>query len=182
MTDACYQQLRSFRRALNQAEADAVPAQLFADQCKSYRARLEEGKTAGTMLPAEVATRTRAAALLDRWAATLDEGLDADAAFDTVRAAFNQQVRRRETAVADASDALEAAFDFMERAFPDGQEMVVFVNELALGPDSAPFLADNECERFEQYSQKLLLHAGEDELLAELQRDDLRAEEHSHDF
>ncbi|MFR3225959.1 MAG: hypothetical protein ACLTNY_03220 [Blautia massiliensis (ex Durand et al. 2017)] len=64
----------------------------------------------------------------------------------------------------------------------DGQEMVVFVNELALGPDSAPFLADNECERFEQYSQKLLLHAGEDELLAELERDDLRAEEHSADF
>ena len=84
--------------------------------------------------------------------------------------------------MAAASDALESAFDFMERAFPDGQEMVVFVNELALGPDSAPFLADNECERFEQYSQKLLLHAGEDELLAELQRDDIRAEEHSTDF
>ena len=30
VTDACYQQLRNFRRALNQAEADAVPAQLFA--------------------------------------------------------------------------------------------------------------------------------------------------------
>ena len=49
-----------------------------------------------------------------------------------------------------------------------------FVNELALGPDSAPFLAENECERFEQYSEKLLLHGGEDELLAELQRDDVR--------
>ena len=70
----------------------------------------------------------------------------------------------------------------MERAFPDGQEMVVFVNELALGPDSAPFLAENECERFEHYSSKLLLHGGEDELLAELQRDDIRAGEHSAEF
>ena len=40
----------------------------------------------------------------------------------------------------------------MESAFADGQEMVVFVNELALGPDSAAYLADNECERFETYS------------------------------
>ena len=99
-----------------------------------------------------------------------------------MRAAFNRQVRLREDAVAAAADALEAAFDFMERAFPDGQEMVVFLNELALGPDSAPFLADNECERFEQYSQKLLLHAGQDELLAELERDDVRAAEHSTEF
>ena len=100
VTDACYQQLRSFRRALNQAEADAVPAQLFADQCKSYRARLEEGKTAGTMLPAEVATRTRAAALLDRWAAPWTRDWTLTLPLTTVRAAFNQQVRRRETAVA----------------------------------------------------------------------------------
>ena len=99
-----------------------------------------------------------------------------------MRGAFNSQVRRREEAVSAASDALESAFDFMEQAFPDGQEMVVFVNELALGPDSAPFLAENECERFEQYSSKLLLHGGEDELLAELQRDDIRAGEHSAEF
>ena len=48
--------------------------------------------------------------------------------------------------------------------------------------DSAPFLAENECERFEQYSEKLLLHGGEDELLAELQLDDVRGTEHSVEF
>ena len=182
VTDACYQQLRSYRRALDRSEGDGTPAARFAALCRAYRARLEEGKAAGTLLPEEAATRTRAAALLESWSATLADCAEGDAAFDAVRAAFNGQVRRREEAVAAASDALESAFDFMERAFPDGQEMVVFVNELALGPDSAPFLADNECERFEQYSQKLLLHAGEDELLAELERDDLRAGEHSADF
>ena len=34
----------------------------------------------------------------------------------------------------------------------------------------------------EQYSQKLLLHQGDDEILAELERDDIRAEEHSAEF
>lgn len=181
VTDACYQQLRSFKRTLSQ-QPDADPADLFAERCDAYRAKLEADKTAGALLPDEAAARTRTLALLTAWSRSLDNGLDADEAFDTVRSAFNTQVQRREEAVSAASNALEFAFDFMEQAFEDGQEMVVFVNELALGPDSAPFLAENDCERFEQYSEKLLLHGGEDELLAELQRDDVRAEEHSAEF
>ena len=181
VTDACYQQLRSFKRALTQ-QTDADPAALFADQCKTYRARLDSDKAAGALLPDEAAARTRTLSLLNAWGKLLGGTLGADDAFDTVRGAFNAQVRRREEAVAAASVALEFAFDFMEQAFEDGQEMVVFVNELALGPDSAPFLAENDCERFEQYSEKLLLHGGEDELLAELQRDDIRGEEHSAEF
>lgn len=181
VTDACYQQLRSFKRTLSQ-QPDADPADLFAERCDAYRAKLEADKTAGALLPDEAAARTRTLALLTAWSRSLDNGLDADEAFDTVRGAFNTQVQRREEAVSAASNALEFAFDFMEQAFEDGQEMVVFVNELALGPDSAPFLAENDCERFEQYSEKLLLHGGEDELLAELQRDDVRTEEHSAEF
>ncbi|WP_417337243.1 AAA family ATPase [Gemmiger sp.] len=181
VTDACYQQLRSFKRTLTQQDG-ADPAALFAAQCENYRARLDTDKAAGALLPDEAAARTRTLALLEEWSRHLDSALDADDAFDTVRGAFNAQVRHREEAVSTAGDALECAFDFMEQAFEDGQEMVVFVNELALGPDSAPFLAENECERFEQYSEKLLLHGGEDELLAELQRDDVRGAEHSAEF
>ena len=181
VTDACYQQLRSFKRALGQ-QAEADPADLFAEQRDRYRERLEADKSAGSLLPDEAAARTRTVALLTAWGRQLDNGLDPDDAFDTVHSGFNSQVQRREEAVSAAANALEFAFDFMEQAFEDGQEMVVFVNELALGPDSAPFLAENDCERFEQYSQKLLLQGGEDELLAELQRDDVRAGEHSAEF
>ena len=181
VTDACYQQLRSFKRTLTQQDG-ADPAALFAAQCENYRARLDTDKAAGALLPDEAAARTRTLALLEEWSRHLDSALNADDAFDTVRGAFNAQVRHREETVSTAGDALECAFDFMEQAFEDGQEMVVFVNELALGPDSAPFLAENECERFEQYSEKLLLHGGEDELLAELQRDDVRGAEHSAEF
>ena len=131
VTDACYQQLRSFKRTLTQQD-DAAPAALFAAQCENYRARLDTDKAAGALLPDEAAARTRTLALLEEWSRHLDSALDADDAFDTVRGAFNAQVRHREEAVSTAGDALECAFDFMEQAFEDGQEMVVFVNELAL--------------------------------------------------
>ena len=95
VTDACYQQLRSFKRTLSQ-QPDADPADLFAERCDAYRAKLRADKTAGALLPDEAAARTRTLALLTAWSRSLDNGLDADEAFDTVRSAFNTQVQRRE--------------------------------------------------------------------------------------
>ena len=178
VTDACYQEMRSFKRTLNNADPAQdgfVPAAVFAAQVNVYADHLTAQKAAGTLTGEELAVVTTASALLHAWVAALDPALDRDAAFDAVRTSFNAQVRKREDAVGLAGDALESAF-------ADGQEMVVFVNELALGPDSAAYLADNECERFETYSKRLLLHSGQDDILAELQRDDIRQGEHSMEF
>lgn len=183
VTDACYQQLRTFKRTLSQPlSPEDSPAAVLARQCADTQARLDREKAAGRMTPQELGIHRRAVSLLQTWAENIGPDFDPDEAFDAVRSGFNRQVRTREDAVSAASDALESAFDFMDRVFENQQEMVVFVNELALGPDSAPFLAENECERFEQYSRTLLLDDGHDELLAELQRDDIRQNEHSTDF
>lgn len=192
VTDACYQQLRSYRRALDgvlpqgedRTEAPRSPAAVYTALAADYAERVQTDHAAGRLIGSEYAVRSATAALLNGWAERLPAGIDADAdaAFDAVRGAFNAQVRRREQAVANAAGALEFAFDFMEEAYPDGQEMVVFVNELALGPDSAPFLAENGCDRFEEYSARLLLQGGDDEILAALDRDGIRAGEHSAEF
>lgn len=73
VTDACYQQLRSFKRALGQ-QAGADPADLFAEQRDRYRERLEADKSAGSLLPDEAAARTRTVALLTAWGRQLDNG------------------------------------------------------------------------------------------------------------
>ena len=73
-----------------------------------------------------------------------------------------------------ASAALEAAFDFMEQAFAESQEMVVFVTELTVNPVSHAFLTENGCERYFQYNKDLLLDhrkaALQQELAAEQRR------------
>ncbi len=183
VTDACYQQLRTFKRSMTQPlQPEDSPAAILSRQCADTQSRLDREKAAGRMTAYELGIHRRAASLLQDWAQAIDQDFDPDEAFDAVRKGFNHQVRKREEAVSAASDALEFAFDFMERTFADQQEMVVFVNELALGPDSAPFLAENECERFEKYSRTLLLDANHDALLAELERDDIRQNEHSTEF
>ena len=44
VTDACYQQLRSYRRALDRSEGDGTPAARFAALCRAYRDRLDKGR------------------------------------------------------------------------------------------------------------------------------------------
>ena len=81
---------------------------------------------------------------------------------------------QREAAQKTAAAALEAAFDFMEQAFAESQEMVVFVTELTVNPVSHAFLTENGCERYFQYNKDLLLDhrkaALQQELAAEQRR------------
>ncbi len=64
--------------------------------------------------------------------------------------------------------AMEAAFDFMENAFGNGQEMILFVTELTLMSEAVQFLAQHPCERYLQYNQELLIGTRRRELLDEL--------------
>ncbi|MGN0983693.1 MAG: ATP-binding protein, partial [Gemmiger sp.] len=118
VTDACYQFLRGYKRALTALAEGGDPAALLHMQCDACEQKLAADKAAGVLPPAEWVPRSRAAALLRGWAGRVEAYLEPDEAFDTVRAGFNAQVRAREQAVAAACDALESAFDFMERAFP----------------------------------------------------------------
>ncbi len=51
---------------------------------------------------------------------------------------------------------LERAFDFMEAAFGESQEMVVFITELDGGGDSVWYLRNHDCDRYYMYNKQLL--------------------------
>ncbi len=89
---------------------------------------------------------------------------DNQASWDKVRELFAEETDKYEKYLTDAGKTLEYAFDFMEAAFMDGQEMVVFVTELNTGYYSVKFLEEYECERYYQYNERLLFKDREDEL------------------
>ena len=91
--------------------------------------------------------------------------------FEEKKTAFDIQRKTLETIEEKTAAALEHAFDFMEQAFEGGQEMVVFVTDLATVAESARFLAEHNCDRYLQYNQELLIGSKRAELLAELNRD-----------
>lgn len=89
--------------------------------------------------------------------------------FEEAKRGFDGQRAVLERAEQTAADALESAFDFMECAFHSGQEMVVFVTELTIGPESSMFLKEHSCERYLTYNEQLLIGTKRAELLLELE-------------
>ena len=63
---------------------------------------------------------------------------------------------------------LEYAFDFMEAAFGESQEMVVFITELSVNAHAVSFLKENECPRYYRYNKSLLFEDRQAEIKRQL--------------
>ena len=179
VADGCYAFLRDVKKAFADLPADLPdgPAALFAQMAADYDAETQKKREAGLLSRDGLNVRLTVFAVLRGWETELRRAgtQSADGAFALLRAQFQTLADDREAAQNAASAALEAAFDFMEQAFAESQEMVVFVTELTLSPTAHAFITENGCERYFQYNKDLLL----DHRKAALQQE-LAAEEKRH--
>ena len=165
ITDNWYEFLKEYQRHLKEGEA---PADCYQALLEEKMAMVEAEKQAELCTKAQVAGWEQIFAL---WKENMpDKGLDAKESFAQAKTGFDIQREALEESEQDASDALEHAFDFMEQAFEDGEEMVVFVTELTLSPEAAMFLAEHTCDRYMTYNEQLLIGKRKRELLSELKR------------
>ena len=178
VADVCYAFLRETKKALATLPED-IPdgsAELFSQQIKDYETETQQKRDAGLLGRAELTNRLQVQAALHQWEGELRRANAAGTqeAFDLLRGQFRALADQRETTQKTAVAALEAAFDFMEQAFAESQEMVVFVTELTVNPASHQFLTENGCERYFKYNKDLLLDhrkaALQQELAAEQRR------------
>jgi MoxR-like ATPase len=165
IADNWYGFLKEYQRRLKEGEAPV----------DSYRALLEERMAVvEAEKQAEVCTKAQVAGwerIFAFWKEnTPDSGLDVKESFAQAKAGFDRQRETLEDAEKKAVNALENAFDFMEQAFENGEEMVVFVTELTLTPEAAMFLAEHTCDRYMTYNEQLLIGKRKRELLSELKR------------
>lgn len=165
ITDNWYGFLKEYQRRLKEGEA---PVDRYRALLEERMAVVEAEKQAEVCTKAQVAGWERIFAL---WKEnTPDSGLDVKESFAQAKAGFDRQRETLEDAEKKAMNALEHAFDFMEQAFENGEEMVVFVTELTLSPEAAMFLAEHTCERYMTYNEQLLIGKRKRELLSELNR------------
>ena len=170
--DACYAFLREAKQGFATLPDDIPdgPATLFTQMMTDYDAETRRQREAGLLSRDALATRLKVYAVLRRAKAA-----GTQEAFDLLRTQFQSLSDERDAAQEAAASALEAAFDFMEQAFAESQEMVVFVTELTLAPAAHAFITENGCPRYFQYNKDLLL----DHRKAALQQE-LAAEERRH--
>ena len=178
VADACYAFLREAKQGFSTLPADIPDGELtlFAQMVTDYDAETQRQRAAGLLSHDALNTRLQVYAALRSWDAELRRAnaVSTQPAFDLLRTQFQSLAEARDQAQEAASAALEAAFDFMENAFAESQEMVVFVTELTLNPASHAFITENGCDRYFRYNKDLLLDhrkaALQQELAAEARR------------
>lgn len=94
--------------------------------------------------------------------------LEPEAVWERVQQIFRLENEHFEEQFDSCGLMLEHAFDFMEAAFGDSQEMVVFVTGLNTGFYSIKFLQEYDCRRYYQYNERLLFDSREQDILKKI--------------
>ncbi|MCI5943109.1 MAG: AAA family ATPase [Eubacterium sp.] len=177
LTVKCHEFLKEYQSLLRPLDREKGT---FYDMVQKRRADFAQKEKTGLIMPEEKKLELSLLHLLESWRP--DELLPPKEAFGTVKTGFDAQCSLRSEAILTASKALDYAFTFMEDAFGEGQEMVVFVTELTMDPDASAFIMENGCEKYFKYNQSLLIGSRRAAILKELDKDKIYADATSYEF
>ncbi|MDF2803499.1 MAG: family ATPase [Anaerocolumna sp.] len=88
--------------------------------------------------------------------------------FDKIKLLFEEEVKKRKNSITFGTMALEHVFEFMETAFGESQEMVVFVTELTVNFYSSKFISENGSQMYTKYNRILLFEERHKDILEDI--------------
>lgn len=138
--------------------AGGKAAQRLGDYVDNLQGELLHKKKEGLLEHRKEYSIRKALDILNQYTKILKENSEAqgEEAFNLLRTAFGSHRQQWEDAWDQAGDMLEYAFDFMEAAFYNSQEMVMFVSGMNTDFYCVRFLETYECERYIRYNRELL--------------------------
>ena len=145
-------------KALKENLSSGNLAQRLEDYIFDLKNTREKKQKEGLLERREDLCIRRAVTLLEDYAKLLKQHSEVrgEDAFDLVREAFGEERVSWEDEWDQAGNTLEYAFDFMEAAFYNSQEMVMFVSGINTDFYCVRFLETYECERYVRYNRDLL--------------------------
>ncbi|MCH5269080.1 MAG: AAA family ATPase [Lachnospiraceae bacterium] len=180
VTDRWYVFLKEYRDGLGELSQDGDCNVLYMELWDRRKEEFDKDKRSGFMTKQE--RRCRESLLEELKKGRPENGLDANDAFSSAKDGFDDW-QERLTHLEDVTlKELEYAFSFMESAFQNGHEMVVFVTELTMGAESSAFLQDNFCQSYLKYNKELLVGSRRADIISKLEEGKIRSEEHIRDF
>lgn len=93
--------------------------------------------------------------------------------FALVRTQFDEELQKLRSAAAEGSRGLDNSFAFCERAFPDGDETLIFVTELTANYYSARFIGRYGCDRYYLHNKQLRFGERQQEIIRRMDELDL---------
>lgn len=178
IADEWFTFLKVFKDKLEK-EKSGSSIDLYEKMCQSFEKSIEAGKKAGFYTKNQ---EDEYATILEMLKKSRPTSSDTKEAFEQAKAGFDIWRIELEKLEEQTGQALENAFDFMEGAFKNGQEMVVFVTELTMDSKAASYLSENKCERYLKYNEELMVGTKKAQLLSMLEKDEVYGKEHMRDF
>lgn len=147
--------LRQIKEALKGQEE---PQQILERYMEGMQLTWEQKRREGLLNRREDHSFRKAMEVLERYQHLLQSAgmVSREAGFAVLGDAFEQDRDAYEQLFEEAGGVLENAFDFMEAAFHNSQEMVVFISNLNMDFYCIQFLKEYECERYYRYNKELL--------------------------
>lgn len=172
ITDAWYDFLKEYRQKLkNSLQAKGIFETILAEKTASDEQNEKQQFVSKTRSELARSLNEKLKECAKKIAAGETDNIEETALFALAKAPFDAQCEKLQSLENQGIETLEHAFTFMEQAFSDGQEMVVFVTELTITPEIAVFLSEHRIERYETYKDQLLIGTKRAEILAEIARD-----------
>ena len=172
ITDAWYDFLKEYRQKLkNSLQAKGIFETILAEKTASDEQNEKKQLVSKAQSDRARCLNEKLKECAKKIAAGETDNIEETALFALAKAPFDAQCEKLQSLENQGVETLEHAFTFMERAFLDGQEMVVFVTELTITPEIAVFLSEHRIERYETYKDQLLIGTKRAEILAEIARD-----------
>lgn len=175
VADRLLEQLRSFKDALSSLPETAPPSShwftsLFEKMCSDYDAELAHQREAELLTREQEQIWRQTSRILNDYCRTLCSSgpQSTESALECIQEQFKQETAAIAELQEQSGQMLEYAFDFLEAAFVQGQELVIFITELNSNPYSISFLQEYECQRYYQYNKELLFREKDRSILAKL--------------
>ena len=172
ITDSWYDFLKEYRQKLkNSLQAKGIFETILAEKTASDEQNEKQQFVSKAQSDRARSLNEKLKECAKKIAAGETDNIEETALFALAKAPFDAQCEKLQSLENQGVETLEHAFTFMEQAFSDGQEMVVFVTELTITPEIAVFLSEHRIERYETYKNQLLIGTKRAEILSEIARD-----------
>ena len=148
ITDAWYDFLKEYRQKLkNSLQAKGIFETILAEKTASDEQNEKQQFVSKAQSDRARSLNEKLKECAKKIVAEETINIEETALFALAKEPFDAQCEKLQSLENQGIETLEHAFTFMEQAFSDGQEMVVFVTELTITPEIAVFLSEHRIER-----------------------------------
>ena len=162
MTTSVYlKDLMPYLQAVKQKSGESVADMLALIEVQENQlmTQMEQLMRAGALSDADRMRNMAMAAFLKDITHDVKAGgfADGKGAFATIKERFDSQVDKMKTEAMQVKAHMHALFAFVEKAFEDGNEMLLFVTSLTVSDACSQFISSFGSEDYEKHNQKLML-------------------------